>query len=79
MTLERLTLEQLRERVRLNRLRGIAVSPALRAEIERRAALELEGLDERLSRAQLVLRDGYHDDLSRAVAEARNLLRGVTR
>lgn len=31
-------------------------------------------LDERLSQAQLVLRDGYHDDLSRAVADARNAL-----
>lgn len=30
--------------------------------------------DERLSEAQRILRDGYHDDLSRAVAEARDLL-----
>lgn len=31
-------------------------------------------LDARLSAAQLFLRDGFHDDLSRAVAEARNRL-----
>jgi hypothetical protein len=31
-------------------------------------------LDEKLSQAQLVLRDGYHDDLSRAIANTRNLL-----
>jgi hypothetical protein len=35
-------------------------------------------LDDRLSKAQLVLRDGRHDNLSRAVAEARDVLNGVT-
>lgn len=33
-----------------------------------------DALDARLSRAQLVLRNGYNDDLSRAVAEARDRL-----
>lgn len=36
MTFDHLTDEQLTERARLNRLRGIAVSPELRREIERR-------------------------------------------
>lgn len=35
-----------------------------------------EKLDELLSTAQLTLRDGYHDHLSRAIADARNLLGG---
>jgi hypothetical protein len=30
-------------------------------------------LDERLSKAQHILRDGYHDDLSRAIAKVRDL------
>jgi hypothetical protein len=37
---ENLTLDQLRERARLNQLRGIAVSPALRAEINDRTRRE---------------------------------------
>jgi hypothetical protein len=34
-------------------------------------------LDQWLSQAQFVLRDGHHDNLSRAVAEARNRLNAI--
>lgn len=34
-------------------------------------------LDDRLSDAQQALRDGYNDDLSRAIAEARDLIKDI--
>lgn len=36
--------------------------------------MDLRELDEKLSEAQLVLRDGHHDHLSRAIADVRNLM-----